>query len=53
MDLLLPIDGQKLMFAQLYIYIYDTKYEISNRIRVMNSDKIDEKIVEGLIKMFV
>ncbi|XP_020080111.1 uncharacterized protein LOC109703807 [Ananas comosus] len=54
MGSLLPADGHRPKFAQLYIY--DTENEISNRIRALGIDdgieKISRNIVTDLIKMF-
>ncbi|XP_020097133.1 uncharacterized protein LOC109716214 [Ananas comosus] len=54
MDSLLPVNGQRPKFAQLYVY--DTENEIDNRMRVLNpSDElktIDRKIVGQIIEMF-
>lgn len=51
---LLPADGHRPKFAQLYIY--DTENEISNRIRALgidgNFENISRNIVADLIKMF-
>ena len=50
---LIPIDGQKTQFAQLYIY--DTKNEIANRIDAVTSGDhrkdVDIDIVIGLLNM--
>jgi hypothetical protein len=50
---LLPVDGEKPKFAQLYIY--DTDNEIGNRIGAMTSDDgknvVDPDIVAGLLEM--
>lgn len=50
----LPVDGQQLKFAQLYIY--DTKHEVSNRMQPFSSSRkqieIDSSFICGLIDMF-
>ncbi|XP_058761708.1 uncharacterized protein LOC131635112 [Vicia villosa] len=47
---LLPLDGQRPKFAQLYIY--DTENEVSNRMDILrNKDNIDEQIVGKLSEM--
>ncbi|XP_020105809.1 uncharacterized protein LOC109722257 [Ananas comosus] len=54
MGSLLPIDGERPKFAQLYIY--DTENEVDNRMKAFNPvdklQKIDRNIVEDLMKMF-
>ncbi|XP_068309880.1 uncharacterized protein [Pyrus communis] len=53
MGSLLPPEGDNPKFAQLYIY--GTQNEVSNRIGCSNrseaSEKLDQKVVSGLIKM--
>ncbi|XP_068342953.1 uncharacterized protein [Pyrus communis] len=53
MGSLLPPESDNPKFAQLYIY--DTQNEVSNRIGCLNrseaSEKLDQKVVSGLIKM--
>ncbi|XP_055961830.1 uncharacterized protein LOC126681473 [Mercurialis annua] len=54
MGSLLPNEGEKPKFAQLYVF--DTENEMNNRISCMNknncSKPIDQNIVENLIQMF-
>lgn len=54
MGSLLPLEGECPKFAQLYIY--DTHNETMNRLNAVNckerNEKLDEDIVQGLIKMF-
>lgn len=54
MGSLLPIDGQRPKFAQLYIY--DTENEIDNRMKAINTidelQNIDRNVVHSLIEMF-
>nr|CAD1832249.1 unnamed protein product [Ananas comosus var. bracteatus] len=54
MGSLLPTDGQRPKFAQLYIY--DTENEIDNRMRAFNSSdeikNINRNIVRSLLEMF-
>lgn len=56
MGSLLSIDGEWPKFVYIYIYIYDTKHDVHNRIRVFNLDggnlEIDEEIVKELIMLF-
>ncbi|OMO55214.1 hypothetical protein COLO4_36124 [Corchorus olitorius] len=51
---LLPLDGQRPQFAQLYIY--DCANEAANRVSAVTgrgtADEINQSIVEGLIAMF-
>ncbi|CAL8077537.1 unnamed protein product [Prunus armeniaca] len=54
MGSLLPPEGECPKFAQLYIY--DTHNEVMNRLHAVNcnrkNEKLDQNIVQGLIKMF-
>nr|CAD1842606.1 unnamed protein product [Ananas comosus var. bracteatus] len=54
MGSLLPVDGERPKFAQLYIY--DTENEIENRMKSFNASdelqKIDRNIVGRLLEMF-
>ncbi|XP_038709423.1 uncharacterized protein LOC120004225 isoform X1 [Tripterygium wilfordii] len=51
---LLPMDGQRPQFAQLYVY--DTENEISNRMDALQrfgiNHQLDRDVVDQLIKMF-